>query len=512
MDALFWLEKLAAEVPQAYDLIGAWFHPTLASHLERAGIVTLASLVERINGVGRHWARSIQAIGPTKAARILEWLREHEAGLGISLGRHVTMARLRVYRHELEALVPPDTAVRPLEKLIVPAALEGTRGKYRRSQDDCVLAATNDYEAIVAWIRSKRGPARAGEGARPPTLGDAAQGAQASLLDDGLARLGPPSSTQRAYRKEAERFLLWAIIERKKPLSSMTQEDCTAYRDFLADPQPAARWCGRQSAERWSPLWRPFRGPLSPSAQRQAVVILGNLSAFLVSQNYLMGNPWMAVTVPTTAAPKLDPGRSVSVDQWRFIERALAELPDTPRHERLRLAMRWLYATGLRLSEIVAARLDDLTWVEYPADAEHGETLSGWWLRVMGKGGRVREVPVPDALILQMRESLHTRGLPADLNAEANCGAYLLGKVRDEHDGRIARLRGDHEAFRPEEGIATSTLYKEAKAFFRACAGELRASHRRGAHRFEELASNVVYAVTVDLLDRAATRSCSDPS
>ncbi len=33
------------------------------------------------------------------------------------------------------------------------------------------------------------------------------------------------SNTQRAYRKEAERFLLWAIVEKGEPLSSMTQED-----------------------------------------------------------------------------------------------------------------------------------------------------------------------------------------------------------------------------------------------------------------------------------------------
>lgn len=49
------------------------------------------------------------------------------------------------------------------------------------------------------------------------------------------------SHTQRAYLKEAERFLLWAIVQHKKSLSSMTLEDCEAYRSFLADPAPADR-------------------------------------------------------------------------------------------------------------------------------------------------------------------------------------------------------------------------------------------------------------------------------
>ena len=93
------------------------------------------------------------------------------------------------------------------------------------------------------------------------------------------------SNTQRAYRKEAERFLLWAITHKGKALSSMSNEDCIEYRDFLADPQPRSRWCGDRGRERWSPLWRPFEGPLSASAQRQAITILKNLYGFLVDQN-----------------------------------------------------------------------------------------------------------------------------------------------------------------------------------------------------------------------------------
>lgn len=33
------------------------------------------------------------------------------------------------------------------------------------------------------------------------------------------------AATQRAYRKEAERLILWAILERGKPLSSLTTEE-----------------------------------------------------------------------------------------------------------------------------------------------------------------------------------------------------------------------------------------------------------------------------------------------
>ena len=39
-----------------------------------------------------------------------------------------------------------------------------------------------------------------------------------------------------ANRKEAERLILWALVERKRPLSSLTTGDAMAYRAFLRRP------------------------------------------------------------------------------------------------------------------------------------------------------------------------------------------------------------------------------------------------------------------------------------
>ena len=38
------------------------------------------------------------------------------------------------------------------------------------------------------------------------------------------------------------------------------------------------------------------------------------------------------------------------------------------------------------MSEVVAGTVDDLQWVEYPADASDDEPMEGWLLRVIGKG------------------------------------------------------------------------------------------------------------------------------
>ena len=143
LEALRWLEALVAQAPKAGDSVVAWLNPALAGHLEAADIFTLAQLVERINGVGRRWYAGIKAMGQGKAQRIVEWLQElastHEHSIELQLGRHVALPRSQLYAHELNAVVAPATDIRPLEKFIVPAELDGTRGLYRRPQAQCLL-------------------------------------------------------------------------------------------------------------------------------------------------------------------------------------------------------------------------------------------------------------------------------------------------------------------------------------------------------------------------------------
>jgi site-specific recombinase XerD len=500
LDALRWLEDQVAQPPRAGDALSAWLHPSLARLLEAADLFTVAQLVERINGIGRRWYGPIRSLGPGKAQRLVAWLRRHEATLGLSLGPHIDQARSRLFAHELAAVVAPATAIVPLEKLLVPAELDGRAGLYRRPQAQCLLAAHNDYEALLAWLRAKQGltpeqkaqlqARRRHRDSGVASMEGLGQGLGQALGQD-LAWLSSLSHTQRAYRKEGERFLLWALVQRGKALSSMNHEDCQAYRDFLADPQPRSRWCGARSRERWSPLWRPFEGPLSASAQRQALTILKNLYGFLVDQNYLMGNPWSAIGVPRNGGPKLNAGRSLSLAQWQLVREQLQvrlARADSSANRRLALAVPLLYATGLRLSEVCAATLDDLRWVEYPGDADDEPPLQGWMLRVLGKGQRLREVPVPDALMTQLSTYLVSRGLHAQVENFGNQGAHLLGLASDL-EVRAPSLHGGPRAgegarLDPRQGVAPSTLYDQIKAFFVECAEVLRTrGEERGAER-----------------------------
>jgi site-specific recombinase XerD len=477
LDALAWLEQLVAQPPQSGDAVAAWLHPDLAARLEAAGILTIRNLVDRINGLGLRWWSGIRAIGAAKAARIMEWLTAHEAGIGLSIGAHVRIKRSKLYAHELARVVPRATAIVPLEKFIVPAELDGSNGLYRAPQRLCLLNAKNDYDAVLTWLKAKSGMSGEQKAARKRRLG-----IDPAAPEGPMEWLQHLSHTQRAYLKEAERFMLWAIVEHQKPLSSMTLEDCQAYRSFLANPVPADRWCGPRGRQRWSPLWRPFEGPLSPAAQRQAVTILKSLYKFLVDQCYLIGNPWNGVAPPKAPGVRINQGRSFTQAQWSFIETQLDLLPDTSACRRLHFALHLLYATGLRLAEVVAARVDDLNWVAYGPDAGDDEPVEGWELTVIGKGQKQRVVPVPLDVIGELSKYLVSRALDPDPEHPGNRGAYLLGQAVDIGE----RAPWVPEAVRdadPKAGIAAGRLYKVLKGFFTECAEVLGVTDVKGAER-----------------------------
>jgi integrase len=82
-----------------------------------------------------------------------------------------------------------------------------------------------------------------------------------------------------------------------------------------------------------------------------------------------------------------------------FIEAQLKMLPATSANQRLAFGLHLLYATGLRLSEVVAATVDDLQWVEYPADASDDQRHGGLAAAGDRQGAEEREVPLPAEVV-----------------------------------------------------------------------------------------------------------------
>ena len=424
LEALRWLEQLVAQDPGSGDGVAAWFAPSIAARLEIAGLCTLADLAVRINGVGARWWTSVPGVGERKAKRIVDWLRLYESSTQLRIGAHVALSRTVLQPAQLGRVVVPATAIVPFEKFVLPAELDGSDGRFRAPLHQCLLEAKNDYEAIAAWLATKHDP-------------------------NGQGR----TATHRSYRKEAERLLLWAILEQGKPLSSLTVEDANAFKWFLA--APPARWCGPRHHQRWSPLWRPLEGPLSSAALRQSMVILRSLFTFLVSQNYLIGNAFAGVSLPRETGRALGSRRALTFGQWDALEERLEEISVDPIGRRRARAIRWLYATGLRLSEMANAQCGDLQQVHYRSP--DGSEDSGWLLDVIGKGDKPRQVPVPDRLVNELQEELGRQGLDVDVRHDSNRDVSIL-----------TRLEGG--AATP---LSASGLAKGIKAVLERCASTM---------------------------------------
>lgn len=268
-------------------------------------------------------------------------------------------------------------AIAPLESLRLPAELDGRMGANRAVGVRAQIAASNDVDAVKAW----------------------------------LARFADTRTTFDSYRKEAERLLLWSVTELGKPLSALAHEDLLIYQRFLAAPQPAERWIANtgRKCSRLDPQWRPFAGPLSPTSQRQAMVILNSLFSWLVNAGYLAGNPLsLSRQRQRRAAPRIT--RFLDDALWTEIKATIAAMPqeterDRKHHARVRWLFTLLYLCGLRISEVTANTMGGF-FARLDRDGEER-----WWLEVTGKGDKTRVVPATRELMAELARYRQHNGL-----------------------------------------------------------------------------------------------------
>ncbi|MCO8325655.1 phage integrase family protein (plasmid) [Burkholderia cenocepacia] len=372
------LRNLPAPVPLITDAVEVWLPPRIAEALHAHNIRTLADLTVRIPRRRRWWS-AIAGLGVAGAHRIEAFFAAHPA---------------LTERARALIVVVPSGSIVPWEQLHVPHEVDGSRGQFRAPESACLLKASNDYEAVQSWLS-----------------------------------LHESAATQRAYRKEAERLILWAIVERGCALSSLTTDDAIAYRTFLQRPTPRERWIG-PSRPRHSIEWRPFTGPLSARSAAYALNVLSALFRWLVEQRYVLANPFAGVKIKSQARRAgLDVSRGFSEGEWLLI-RTLADGLEwsygwsVPAAQRLRFLLDFGYATGLRASELVGATLGDIR------RDEHGDH----WLHVLGKGGKLGKVALPSLARTALDQSLVQRGLPVT-PARWNPATPLVASLDEDGTG-----------------------------------------------------------------------------
>lgn len=391
------LPSIPPQEPLIGDEIDRWLPARAVSALKAQGITTLAALTLRVPRRRRWWV-SVPGLGAESARRVEQFFAEHPA--------LTERARSLVVTEHSSSIVP-------WELLVVPHEVDGSHGLLRAPKASCVLHARDDREAIEAWIGMQRSEA-----------------------------------TRRAYRKEAERLVLWAIIERGRAFSSLKLEDAVAYRAFLANPSPPSRWVGpaRPRTER---DWRPFTGPLSPRSIAYSLMVLSSLFNWLMKQQYLLGNPFSGMkALGSSGAQVIDVSHALTDGEWSLVTLVAEGLEwsygwEPSAAQRLRFVLEFSYSTGLRPQELVSATLGD---VQFDSDGEP-------WLHVVGKGSKAAKVALPAMARSALDRYLVHRGLP----------------VTQSHWDPATRLVGQLSG-ETSQGITTARLRAVIKRFFKLVA------------------------------------------
>jgi site-specific recombinase XerD len=212
-------------------------------------------------------------------------------------------------------------------------------------------------------------------------------------------------NTFRSYSKEVERLLLWCIHIGNVNIASLRRDHLLNYQSFLKAPTPKKYWCGpavnRQTKDgSINARWRPFVKGLSPASVNKALKILDSFFNYLVQTHYLVGNP-LAVDrrrkKRNQSTPRLI-DRYLEMDEIITTLNALAKYPTQKKDAekfrvvRARYIILLLFYTGLRISEAAHHSMGHFL-----------QRRGNWFLRVIGKGKKLREIPIPDALLTALK-------------------------------------------------------------------------------------------------------------
>lgn len=172
-------------------------------------------------------------------------------------------------------------------------------------------------------------------------------------LEDGLSR-----NTLESYRRDLDKFAAWLEQQRKVSLLEATQADIQGFLAYLV---------GKEKAK--------------ATSTSRTISSLKRLFRYLLRQNKVSSDPTALITTP-----KLP--RSLPKSLTEQDVEMLLDAPDvqTPLGLRDRSMLEVLYATGLRVSELVNLSIAQVS-------------LDMGVVRVMGKGSKERLVPLGEEAI-----------------------------------------------------------------------------------------------------------------
>lgn len=298
------------------------------------------------------------------------------------------------------------------------------------------IRATNDIEAIKTW----------------------------------LAEFKASSNTYTSYKQCAERFFMWSM-QHGLTLANLKREDIENYQSFLAAPTPHELWCG-PAVGRKNPNWKPFVRGLSNSSIKLNLQILATMYEYLVQSGYLSINPFKLIkrkAARLTLSNNDNIQRYLTHKEWGLVVEYLENMPKTNdiqqrNYHRVKWIFNLLYFSGCRRSEVINAKMADFI---YKRDQ--------WWLKVIGKGNKYGEIPVPNALLLALTEYRKSLGL-SDYPHSLENNIALINNIQFKSGKLVA--------------ISDSMLYKIIKNTCRDIANWVKLTDTGAAYVIEKVSTH----------------------
>ncbi|CAG9235797.1 Integrase family protein [Paraburkholderia sabiae] len=330
-----------------------------------------------------------------------------------------------------------------------------------------VTSGASDPEALRAWL------ARAGRfmnESATNSLGvaDDAQALAVFLRD----RAHRSPHTLRAYRTELRRLIGWCHATRRGPLSDLTRDDLLAFRQSLDQS------CGNGALDVAHARTRgaiPGRREGRDAGRRRALAVVSSLYRYWQKTGYLVINPAAELSggaaVRTTWTPvRILPARVLTLCDAVTAGDRPSEVSPVVWARRCAIWSLYRFA-GVRLAELEWSTEHGLprVSVDVVVGAPGGGkecTENAWTLHVLGKGGKVRAIPLPSRCGPVLRAYRLARGLPP-VPAPFESVPLIHSEKRDAlgHSGLYDEVKAvlqAAEANVPPGDVATRALIREA--------------------------------------------------
>ena len=308
---------------------------------------------------------------------------------------------------------------------------------------------------------------------------------------DFLSYIGRNKSehTYTRFRSEVEKFLMWAFQIKKDPIDQYRKKDILEYADFCW--QPPENWITLVNQDKFLPhssgvyqqneVWAPFRLLLAKSdnskpdkksyrpSQEKLNSVFTALNAFykhLTDQEFCYGNPVHIAKKDCKHFIKDAQVKNVkrlSEEQWEFLlDMATSMADENDRYERNLFLIASLKTLFLRISEYS----ERPNWI--PTMGHFWQDPDGnWWLKIFGKGRKLRDTTVPPSFLPYLKRYRKHRGLPSF-------------PLSDENHPIISKIRG-------RGGITARQLSRLVQEVFDAAYEKLKANEgEESARKFKE--------------------------